>query len=82
MAKSQAHIKLEAFGLAIADATKAIELDSNNVKVLYTFDDLSGIETHNLEPGLLSARSSEHCYPTSQRCFERLEDSDQKEARR
>jgi hypothetical protein len=29
--------------LAIADATKAIELDSNNVKVLYTFDDLAAL---------------------------------------
>lgn len=30
---SQAQIKLEAFGFAIADATKAIELDPNYVKV-------------------------------------------------
>jgi serine/threonine-protein phosphatase 5 len=29
----QAHIKLEAYGLAIADATKAIELDPGYVKV-------------------------------------------------
>lgn len=29
----QAHIKLENYGLAIADATKAIELDPNFVKV-------------------------------------------------
>lgn len=30
---SQANIKLEAYGFAIADATKAIELDPANVKV-------------------------------------------------
>lgn len=30
---SQAQIKLEAFGYAIADATKALELDPNYVKV-------------------------------------------------
>lgn len=29
----QAHIKLEAFGYAIADATKALELDPSYVKV-------------------------------------------------
>ena len=29
----QAHIKLEAFGFAIADATKALELDPSYVKV-------------------------------------------------
>ena len=46
-ATSQAHIKLEAFGLAIADATKAIELDSNNVKVRHTFGRLGHVETHN-----------------------------------
>lgn len=31
--RAQANIKLEAFGYAIADATKGIELDPNNVKV-------------------------------------------------
>ena len=31
--RAQAHIKLEAYGYAIADATKALELDSNNIKV-------------------------------------------------
>lgn len=30
---SQANIKSEAYGYAIADATKAIELDPDNVKV-------------------------------------------------
>ena len=35
--------------MAIADATKAIELDSNNVKVMYTFDDFGGFETDNLD---------------------------------
>jgi len=30
---AQAHIKTEAFGLAIADASKAIELDPDNAKV-------------------------------------------------
>lgn len=29
----QAHIKMEAYGYAIADATKALELDPTNVKV-------------------------------------------------
>jgi len=31
--RAAAHIKLEAFGYAIADASKAIELDANFVKV-------------------------------------------------
>ncbi|PYH65349.1 protein serine/threonine phosphatase PPT1 [Aspergillus vadensis CBS 113365] len=31
--RAQAHIKLEAYGFAIADASKALELDSNYVKV-------------------------------------------------
>lgn len=33
--RAQTHIKLEAFGFAISDATKAIELDPNNVKAYY-----------------------------------------------
>jgi serine/threonine-protein phosphatase 5 len=32
--RAQANIKLEAYGFAVADAEKAIELDPNNVKVL------------------------------------------------
>lgn len=31
--RAAANIKLEAFGYAIADASKAIELDNNNIKV-------------------------------------------------
>jgi serine/threonine-protein phosphatase 5 len=31
----QAHIKLEAYGYAVQDADKALELDSNNVKVQF-----------------------------------------------
>lgn len=31
--RAQANIKLEAYGYAIADATKAIEIDSNYTKV-------------------------------------------------
>lgn len=31
--RAQANIKLEAYGYAIADATKAIELDKNYIKV-------------------------------------------------
>jgi serine/threonine-protein phosphatase 5 len=33
--RAQAHIKLEAYGYAIADATKALELDPGYVKVRY-----------------------------------------------
>jgi hypothetical protein len=33
---SQANIKLEAYGFAIADATKALEIDPDNVKVRQT----------------------------------------------
>ncbi|KAJ9641978.1 Palmitoyl-protein thioesterase 1 [Coniosporium apollinis] len=33
--RAQAYIKQESYGLAIADATKALELDSNNVKAYY-----------------------------------------------
>lgn len=33
MTKEQANIKVEAYGFAIADATKAIELDPGFVKV-------------------------------------------------
>ncbi|KAK7546247.1 Metallo-dependent phosphatase-like protein [Phyllosticta citricarpa] len=33
--RAQANIKLEAYGLAIADATRAIEIDPNNVKAYY-----------------------------------------------
>jgi hypothetical protein len=29
----KANIKLESYGLSIADATKALELDPNNIKV-------------------------------------------------
>ncbi|KAF2742995.1 hypothetical protein M011DRAFT_248978 [Sporormia fimetaria CBS 119925] len=32
--RAQAHIKLEAYGFAVQDANKAIELNPNNVKVL------------------------------------------------
>ena len=32
----EANIKSEAYGYAIADATKAIELDPNFVKVIYS----------------------------------------------
>jgi serine/threonine-protein phosphatase 5 len=31
--RAQAHIKLESYGYAIADATKAIELDGSYIKV-------------------------------------------------
>ena len=34
---SQANIKLESYGLAVADADKALELDPNNVKVRRTW---------------------------------------------
>ncbi|EKG19256.1 Metallo-dependent phosphatase [Macrophomina phaseolina MS6] len=33
--RAQANIKLEAYGFAVADATRAIELDPNNVKAYY-----------------------------------------------
>lgn len=33
--RAQAQIKVEAFGLAIADATKAIEVDANHIKAYY-----------------------------------------------
>jgi serine/threonine-protein phosphatase 5 len=33
--RAQAHIKLEAYGYAVQDADKALELDSNNVKAYY-----------------------------------------------
>ncbi|EON61653.1 protein phosphatase 5 [Coniosporium apollinis CBS 100218] len=33
--RAQAYIKQESYGLAIADATKALEIDSNNVKAYY-----------------------------------------------
>ncbi|KAF2145976.1 uncharacterized protein K452DRAFT_104199 [Aplosporella prunicola CBS 121167] len=35
MGRAQANIKLEAYGFAVADATKAIELDAGNVKAYY-----------------------------------------------
>ena len=31
--RAQAHIRMEAYGFAVADATKALELDPDNVKV-------------------------------------------------
>ena len=34
---SQAHIKLEQYGYAVADTTKAIEIDNNYAKVSQTY---------------------------------------------
>ena len=34
--RAQANIKLEAYGYAVADATKAIEIDKDYIKVLLT----------------------------------------------
>lgn len=36
----QANLKVEAYGFAVADADKAIELDPNNVKVRHTITEL------------------------------------------
>jgi hypothetical protein len=42
----QTYIKLEQYGYAIQDADTAIELDPNNVKVLYTRTHFDSIAAH------------------------------------
>jgi hypothetical protein len=43
----QTYIKLEQYGYAIQDADTAIELDPNNVKVLYTRTHLDNSPAHD-----------------------------------
>lgn len=73
----QAQIKLEAFGFAIADATRALELDSNYVKVSCCWEgtrDKGGCTSMQIgllnmdanwgvDLGILAACVSQHCHP-------------------
>ncbi|PYH54873.1 uncharacterized protein BO96DRAFT_501688, partial [Aspergillus niger CBS 101883] len=82
--RAQAHIKLEAYGFAIADASKALELDSNYVKVRW---DAAGC-CYCCSPltyptpllGLLAPRPCELRYSELQGSPERLQGRDQERA--
>lgn len=60
--RAQAQIKVEAYGYAIADATKALELDKNYIKVRKTSSEPCGLYL-TLITGLLETSSRQHSYP-------------------
>lgn len=76
----QAHIKMEAYGYAIADATKALELDPANVKV-YILLRLSywPVYVRGLADGgyfyigILAPSSRQHCHSEPPRGTQRLQ---------
>lgn len=75
--RAAANIKLEAFGYSIADATKSIELDPNNIKVRRGASGKGVILTRT---GILETSYSEYCHPTLCRCAEGFPTRSQEEA--
>lgn len=57
---NKAHIKLEAYGYAITDATKAITLDGSYVKVWQEADKVLRRLPNHL-PGILSTGDCQRC---------------------
>ena len=69
----KANIRLEAYGYAIADATKAIELDKSYIKVHLQYCLGSG-QLVLTNSGVLAASSCKYCHPTLLRRSERFQD--------
>ncbi|KAF2250477.1 hypothetical protein BU26DRAFT_264018 [Trematosphaeria pertusa] len=63
----QANIKLEAYGSAILDANKAIELDPNNVKVRAGFPSLARRATYRTRRHTTAAPPRTPRYSTTER---------------
>ena len=75
---TQANIKLESYGYAIADATAAIKLDPNYVKVCVAMYRLESFLTPR--SGILSKSSSKHGHSEFARRFKRLQNGSQEGA--
>lgn len=81
--RAQVYIKTEAYGYAVADATKAIELDSNFVKVcLIDFPFCTFTRTDSMTSGILSTGLCKYRHSELQRCPWRLEDCGPEEPQR
>jgi hypothetical protein len=66
----QANIKLEAYGYAIADATKALEIDPSYIKVSLN----TVVAQHRLTcAGILAEGNSKHCHSQLARRPQRLQ---------
>jgi len=78
--RAQANIKLEAYGYAIADATKALELDKDYIKVCRPQALALDCPLIACRPGLLETRRRQHRHPQFSRRSPRFQDGSQKRA--
>ena len=74
----QTNIKLEAYGYAVADATKAVELDGSYIKVQFPTSNWPNLQLTGA--GLLEESSCQHCHPQFARSTQGLQDSRQERA--